>query len=55
LLPDGGIKLHGQPADLWWAIGLCRFDPADLPDIASYQPQLRHLDDDTLLQEAMVH
>ncbi|MGH4016247.1 MAG: WD40 repeat domain-containing protein, partial [Pseudonocardiaceae bacterium] len=43
LLPDGGVKLHGQPAGLWWAIGLCRFDPADLPDIAPYQPQLRPL------------
>ncbi|MGH3888567.1 MAG: WD40 repeat domain-containing protein [Pseudonocardiaceae bacterium] len=43
LLPDGRYKLHGQPTDLWWAIGLCRFDPADLPDIAPYQPQLRQL------------
>ncbi|HEU0087987.1 MAG TPA: hypothetical protein VFQ77_10100, partial [Pseudonocardiaceae bacterium] len=46
LLPDGSYKLHGQPAGLWWAIGLCRFDPADLPDIAPYQPQLRHLSHD---------
>lgn len=27
LLPDGSYKLHGQPAGLWWAINLCRFDP----------------------------
>lgn len=43
LLPGGSYKLHGQPAGLWWAIGLCRFDLADLPDITPYQPQLRQL------------
>lgn len=53
LLPDGSYKLHGQPADLWWAIGLCRFDPADLPDISPYQPQLRHLPDDTSIRHAV--
>jgi hypothetical protein len=47
LLPDGSYKLHGQPPGLWWAIGLCRFDAVDLPDIAPYQPQLRQLPDDT--------
>ncbi|HEX2301083.1 MAG TPA: hypothetical protein VHH34_21675, partial [Pseudonocardiaceae bacterium] len=47
LLPGGGVKVHGKPAGLWWAIGLCRFDSADLPDIAPYQPQLRLLPDDT--------
>jgi hypothetical protein len=35
-------------------IGLCRFDPADLPDIAPYQPHLRQLPDDALLHEAML-
>ncbi|MGH3687485.1 MAG: pentapeptide repeat-containing protein [Pseudonocardiaceae bacterium] len=47
LLPDSSYKLHGQPVGLWWTIGLCRFDPADLPDIAPYQPHLRQLPDDT--------
>ncbi|MGH3697805.1 MAG: NACHT domain-containing protein [Pseudonocardiaceae bacterium] len=50
LFPDGSYKLRGQPAGLWWAIGLCRFDPADLPDIAPYQPQLRKLPDDALIR-----
>ncbi|HSL07136.1 MAG TPA: hypothetical protein VK887_04065 [Pseudonocardiaceae bacterium] len=47
LLPDGSFKLHGQPAGIWWLIGLCRFDAVDLPDIAPYQPQLRQLPDNT--------
>ncbi|MDQ3275627.1 MAG: hypothetical protein M3Q39_11540, partial [Actinomycetota bacterium] len=50
LLPDGSYKLHGRPVGLWWAIGLCRFDPVDLPDLAPYQPQLRQLPHDALLR-----
>ncbi|MGH3841915.1 MAG: pentapeptide repeat-containing protein [Pseudonocardiaceae bacterium] len=51
LLPDGSFKLAGHPADLWWTIGLCRFDPADLADIIPYQPQLRHLPHDTPIRD----
>ncbi len=53
LLPDGSYKLHGRPAGLWWAIGLCRFDPVDLPDIAPYQPQLRQLPHDAPLHPSL--
>jgi WD40 repeat protein len=49
LLPDGRFKLHGQPAGLWWAAGLCRFDAADLPELAQYQPHLRPLPDDAVI------
>jgi hypothetical protein len=49
LLPDGRFKLHGQPAGLWWAAGLCRFDAADLPELAEYQPHLRPLPDEAVI------
>ena len=48
-LPNGRFKLHGQPAGLWWAAGLCRFDAADLPELARYQPHLRPLPDDAVI------
>jgi hypothetical protein len=53
LLPDGGVKLHGHPTGLWWVIGLCRFDPADLGGLAPHQPQLRHLPDDTPIRHVV--
>lgn len=46
LLPDGRYKLRGNPRGVWWASGLCRFDPQDLADIAEFQPNLTRLDDD---------
>jgi len=46
LLPNGSYKLAGRPAGLWWAIGLCRFEATDLPDLAPYQPHLRRLPSD---------
>ena len=53
LLPDGSYKLRGQPTGLWWAIGLCRLDPADLPDIAPYLPELQPLPDDTPIRHVV--
>jgi WD40 repeat protein len=46
LLPDGRYKLRGNPGGVWWASGLCRFDPHEMVDIAEFQPHLTRLDDD---------
>ena len=46
LLPDGRYKLRGSPNGVWWAAGLCRFDPDELAGVAEFQPHLTRLDDD---------
>jgi WD40 repeat protein len=46
LLPEGRMKIHGRPAGLWWAAGLCRFEAHDLPALARHRPELVPLPDD---------
>jgi hypothetical protein len=42
LLPGGAYKLEGTPAgELWYAIGLCRFEPGELDP---YVTSLKRLD-----------
>ena len=44
LLPDGSYRVDGVPAgELWYAAGLCRFEPGELDD---HVPALRRLADD---------
>jgi WD40 repeat protein len=43
LLPDGSYKVGGDTTGLWWASGLCRFEPGELDE---YLPQIRRLADD---------
>jgi WD40 repeat protein len=43
LLPDGSYKLGGEHPGLWWAAGLCRFEPGELDP---YLPHIRRLDPD---------
>ena len=49
LLTDGTVKVHGRPAGLWWAAGLCRFEVDDLPLLARHRPSLRPLPDDQVI------
>jgi WD40 repeat protein len=44
LRPDGAYQLGGDPAGLWWAAGLCRFEPGELDP---YLPHLHRLDPGT--------
>jgi WD40 repeat protein len=36
LFPDGGYQMNGTPEGLWWAAGLCRFEPAEIDEIAAH-------------------
>ncbi len=49
LLADGSFKVHGNPASLWWAAGLCRFDAPDLPALARHRPELQPLPHDQVV------
>ncbi|MGH3112793.1 MAG: hypothetical protein ACRDOP_04925, partial [Gaiellaceae bacterium] len=44
LLPSGAYKVGGDHAGLWWAVGLCRFEPGELDP---YIPEIRRFDADT--------
>ncbi|MGH8932427.1 MAG: hypothetical protein ACRDZO_17835 [Egibacteraceae bacterium] len=44
LLPDGAYTLGGDHGGLWWAAGLCRFEPGELDP---YLPHIRRLEADT--------
>jgi hypothetical protein len=47
LLPDGSYKLTGDPGDeLWWSVGLARFEPGDLD---AFDPTIRRLPDDAVI------
>jgi hypothetical protein len=46
LLPDGSYKVGGETTGLWWASGLCRFEPGELDE---YVPAIRRLPDDAPL------
>lgn len=44
LLPDGSYKLDGDPAgELWWSVGLARFEPGE---IDLHDRMVRRLDED---------
>ncbi|TCO62596.1 NACHT and WD40 repeat domain-containing protein [Actinocrispum wychmicini] len=43
LLPDGRYKVSGNPREVWWVSGLCRFDVSDLDDLAPYLPYMRRI------------
>ncbi|MGH8887418.1 MAG: WD40 repeat domain-containing protein, partial [Egibacteraceae bacterium] len=49
LLPDGAYKLEGKPAGLWWAVGLCRFEPGELDP---YVDHIRRLPAGELILDA---
>ncbi|MGH3621675.1 MAG: hypothetical protein ACRDQ5_07775 [Sciscionella sp.] len=46
LLPNGRYRMVGAPAGVWWAAGLCRFEPDEIDDIAQYVPGLFWLSED---------
>jgi WD40 repeat protein len=46
LLPDGAYRVVGAPAGVWWAAGLCRFEPDEIDEIARYVPGMHRLSDD---------
>jgi WD40 repeat protein len=46
LLSDGGYRMVGAPAGMWWAAGLCRFEPGEADDIAQYVPGLVRVGED---------
>ncbi|GLZ33575.1 hypothetical protein Lesp02_57630 [Lentzea sp. NBRC 105346] len=43
LLADGRYLVGGKPENVWWSAGLCRFDAADLDELAPYLPNVRRM------------
>ena len=54
LLPDGSYKLSGDPGDLWWVAGLCRFEPRELDNLAQFVSSVRRLPDDAPIDDALI-
>jgi WD40 repeat protein len=48
-MPDGRFKVHEEPAGLWWATGLCRFNADDLAELEPYLPGMRRVPEEVPL------